>query len=190
MKAYMIGAAALLAAVLGGCGGKASFTVGGTISGLNNPGLVLQNGNDTVTVAAGATSFRFNNGIDYGTEYNVTIKTQPEHMTCSVINPIGSAGRTTVIDVGISCQQNTYRLGGSVVNLQGDGLLLVNGSSSGSISIAKGSTSFIAGVIPVGQAYGLAVLTQPKEPAQVCTIQNGVGVMGDADRLNAVVTCQ
>jgi hypothetical protein len=44
--------------------------------------------------------------------------------------------------------------------------------------------------IPVGDAYGLSVLTQPSNPAQVCTIANGTGVMGDANRTNVVVTCQ
>jgi hypothetical protein len=190
MKAQLIGAA-LLAAALAACGGKASFTVGGTIGGLGNQGLVLQNGSDTLTVAAGATSFAFPNSIDYGTEYHVSIKTQPEHMTCVVQNPSGSAGRTTVIQVVITCTQNTYTVGGKVVNLLGDGLVLVNGSSSGTIPIQKGATSFeVFPAIPVGDAYGLSVLTQPSNPAQVCTIANGTGVMGDANRTNVVVTCQ
>ena len=192
MKAQLIGTA-LLAAALAACGGKASFTVGGTIGGLGNQGLVLQNGSDTVTVAAGATSFAFPNSIDYGTDYNVTIKTQPDHMTCVVQNPSGSAGRTTVIQVVITCAQNTYSLSGVVKNLLGDGLALVNGSSSGIISVPKASTpdtSFKITGIPVGDAYGLSVLTQPSNPAQVCTIANGTGVMGDADRANVVVTCQ
>lgn len=191
MKAKLIGAA-LLAAALAACGGKASFTVGGSISGLSNQGLVLQNnGGDPLTVGAGATSFAFPNSISYGTEYQVTIKSQPDHMTCSVVNPTGSAGHTTSINVVISCAQNAYTLSGSVVGLLGDGLVLVNGSSSGKIAIAKTDTKFqVFPTIPVGDSYGLSVLTQPSNPAQVCTIANGTGVMGDANRDNVVVTCQ
>ena len=35
-----------------------SFSLGGTITGLTQSGLVLANGSDTLAVAAGATSFR------------------------------------------------------------------------------------------------------------------------------------
>jgi hypothetical protein len=191
MKAQLMGAV-LLAAALAGCGGKAKFTIGGSVSGLANQGLVLQNnGGSDLTVNAGATSFSFPNSISYGTEYNVTIKTQPDHMTCGVANPTGSAGHTTTISIVISCTQNSYALGGSVVNLQGENLVLVNGSSSGQIAIAKGATSFVLPApIPVGTAYGLSVLTQPSNPSQTCTVSNGTGVMGDAARANVVVDCR
>lgn len=190
MKAKLIGAA-LLAATLAACGGKASFVVGGVISGLSNPGLVLQlNGGSDLTVAAGATSFSFPNTISYGSEYNVSIKSQPEHMTCSVANPTGSAGHTTTINIGISCAQNAYTLGGTVDPahpLTTDGLVIVNGAN-GSLTVVKGATTFtMPGTIPVGTAYGLSVYTQPT--GQTCSIANGSGVMGDANRSNAVLSC-
>lgn len=193
MKVQSIAAAALAAVILAGCGGKASFNVAGTVNGLANPGLVLQNGNDTISVPAGATSFSFPNAISYGTEYLVSVKSQPNHMECTVVpgTERGSAGHTAVINVQVSCVQKTYSVGGSVVNLLGDQLVIVNGSTAGSTTILKGATSFTYGSkIPVGQSYGLTVLTQPKDPAQVCTIANGTDVMGDADRANVVITCQ
>jgi hypothetical protein len=186
MKVQLIGAA-LLAATLAACGGKATFTIGGTITGLANPGLVLQNdGGDDLAVAAGASSYSFPHSISYGTEYHVTIKTQPDHMTCVVPVPNGSAGHTTSINVVISCSQNTYTLGGTVTGLTADNLVLVNGSAT--IPIAKGSTTFtVPGAIAVGDAYGLSVFTQPT--GQKCSIANGSGVMGDANRNNVVVSC-
>lgn len=190
MKAKLLGAA-LLAAALAACGGKASFVLGGTINGLSNSGLVLLNGGEELKVNAGATSFSFPNGISYGTEYNLSFKSQPEHMTCAFLGNtnVGSAGHTTTINVVISCTQNSWTLSGTVEGLNADNLVLVNGSSSGSISIAKGATSFIVpGKIPVGTAYGLSVLTQPT--GQACSIENGSGVMGDADRSNVKVVCQ
>ncbi|WP_342118367.1 hypothetical protein [Pseudoduganella sp. OTU4001] len=190
MKAKLIGAAVLAGAALAACGGKASFTIGGTVNGLSNQGLVLQNGSDTVAVPAGATTFAFPNQIDYGTEYNVSIKTQPDHMECTVPNGHGSAGRTASINVVVNCSQKTYYLGGKVVNLKGSGLTIINGSSSGQLVLNKDATEFSFANIPVGTAYGLAVLKQPTDPAQVCTITNPTGVMGDADRMNVVITCQ
>jgi hypothetical protein len=198
MKVQVIGAA-LLAAALVGCGGKADFVIAGSIAGLTTPNLVLVNNNgEELKVPNGATSFSFPNSISYGTEYNVTIKTQPDHMTCSVAGGRGSAGHTTTIAISILCQQNQYTVGGSVASiakdltsgpLSADNLVLVNGSSSGQIAIAKGATSFtIPGTIPVGTAYGLSVFTQPA--GQECTITNGSGVVGDANRSDVVVSCK
>jgi hypothetical protein len=191
MKAQLL-AAAVLAAALAACGGKASFTVGGTVSGLTNSGLKLQvNGGDTVEVAAGATTFSFPNGISYGTEYKVEFVQQPAHMTCGFLGGtnIGSAGHTTSINIQISCAQNSYAVSGTVEGLSADGLVLVNGSSSGSIAVAKGATSFtLPNLIPVGTAYGISVLTQPAPLS--CTVFNGSGVMGDEPRNNVRVVCQ
>ncbi|MGW8394889.1 hypothetical protein [Pseudoduganella sp. HUAS MS19] len=191
MKTKLI-AAALLAAALAACGGKASFTLGGTITGLANNGLILQNnGGNDLSINAGATSFSFPNSISYGTEYRVSIKQQPEHMTCGFLGGTehGSAGHTTSINIAISCSQNAYALGGTVEGLNATGLVLVNGSSSGSITIAKDATSFtVPGTIPVGTAYGITVLAQPDTLS--CSVENGSGVMGDAPRTNVKVICK
>jgi len=191
MKAIYLGAAILAAGVLAGCGGKASFEVKGNIAGLANPGLVLRNGNDTVSVPVGATTYAFSQRIDYGTEYHVTVDKEPDHMDCTVLNGDGAAGRTTEITVNVSCVQNEYSVGGTVNNFKGDQIVLINGSTSGQFVIPKGATSFtFLPTIPVGQAYGLSILTQPKDPVQVCTIAEGSGVMGDYNRVNAIITCQ
>lgn len=197
MKAQLIGAA-LLAAALAGCGGKASFTVGGTISGLSNQGMVLQvNGGSDLMVASGATTFAFPDSIGYGTNYTVTIKSQPAHMKCDFLggSNIGSAGHTTTINVVISCAQNTYKVGGTVKNLRGDGMVLINGSTGGSLAVAKGTDGADVAftmplAVPVGTVYGLSVQTQPtSSPAQTCTVSNGTNVMGDADVSNVIVSC-
>jgi len=187
MKAKLL-AAAVMAVALAACGGKASFVIGGTISGLTNSGLKLKtDAGDTVEVPAGATTFSFPNSISYGTEYNVSIKSQPAHMTCTVLNPIGSAGHTTVINVAISCQQNAYTLGGTINHLTTDGLVIVNGAN-GSLTVSKGSPTFtMPGSLPVGTAYGLTVYTQPT--GQTCTISNASGVMGDANVTSPIVDC-
>ncbi|WP_374580190.1 hypothetical protein [Pseudoduganella sp.] len=190
MKAKLFGAA-LLALAVAGCGGKASFTISGTIYGLANEGLVLQNnGGDPLKVASGATTFSFPNSISYGTMYNVTVKENPQHMTCSPAGSTGqgSAGHTTSINVVINCTQNSYTLGGTVEGLTGTGLTVINGSFGNQVTITPLATVFNMGKIPVGQAYGLAILTQPKD--QVCTLVDGSGVMGDDDRLNVKIVCK
>lgn len=191
MKAITLGTA-VLALALAGCGGSTSYTIGGTISGLSNTGLELQNGNDVIAVPVGATSYRFPTQVGYGDAYNIVIKSQPLHMTCAVNSYLGlsgTAGRTETIDVPLVCTQNSYAVAtASITGLTADGLVIINGAN-GQVSVAKNPTAAITlfSGIPVGVSYGLTVLQQPT--GLTCTIANGTGVMGDANRADVVIAC-
>jgi hypothetical protein len=77
--------------------------VGGTISGLTANGLVLQNnGGDNLTVSSNATLFQFSTPIVTGSRYNVTVKTQPSGLTCTV----GNGSGTNVTNITVNCQQS------------------------------------------------------------------------------------
>jgi hypothetical protein len=196
-------AAMALAAALAGCGGKAQFTVQGTVSGLNTSGLVLANGGSTVSVPAGATSFAFSQQIDYGTEFNITIQTQPAHMTCQIGGNTGSAGYTVSIQAQVVCQQNTYTLGGRVTGLTSKTdtaatprtVTLLNGTAGGTVLVssvnndASGTGEFVFGTsVADGAAYGVTVLYD-KDSDVVCTLTNGTGVMHEAAVSNLQLTC-
>lgn len=200
MKFSFVSVAAALAmvAALAGCGGKAQYVVGGTISNLNNSGLVLvNNGGDDLTVAAGATTFAFSKQIDYGTDYNITVKTQPAHMTCSVTAGSASAGYNVTISAAVSCVQNSYSLSGQYtgVTAAADGtartVTLVNGSTGGSVVLTSatataGDFTFSTAVAD-GQTYGVTVV----DPANglSCVLANGTGVMHEAAVSNLLLTC-
>jgi hypothetical protein len=196
------GAAMALAAALAGCGGKAQFTVQGSVTNLNNSGLVLANGGSTVTVAAGATTFAFPQQIDYGTQYNITVQTNPAHMTCSVGNGSGSAGHTVTIQAVVACTQNSYTLGGQFTGLTADAagtartVTLLNGTAGGAVTISSVSASntttgagdFVFGsAVADGQVYGVTVQAQPA--GLTCTLANGSGVMHEAAVSNLLLTC-
>lgn len=201
MKFSYVSAVAALAAAaaLAGCGGKAQYTVQGTITGLANSGLILaNNGSDTVTVASGATSFAFSKQIDYGTDYNITVKQQPAHMNCVVSGATGSAGHNITIQSLVSCAQNEYTLGGQFTGLTAaaDGtartVVLLNGSNVqltvSSASGTSGTGEFLFGsTVADGQAYGVTILTQPT--GLTCTLANGTGVMHEAAVSNLLLTC-
>jgi hypothetical protein len=192
-------AALAMAALLSACGGSETYAVKGTVSGLNNSGLVLANGSDTVSVASGATSFEFPNKVSYGTDYNITVKTNPAHMTCTVSNGSASAGYTVEIAAVVTCAQNTYSLGGTFTGLTDDStatarsVVLLNGSTGGSLTISSptddtGAGSFVfSSYVADGTAYGVTVLTQPT--GLTCSITNGTGVMHEAAITNLVLTC-
>jgi hypothetical protein len=181
-------AALCLALGLSACGGKESFSVSGTINRLDYAGLVLANGNDTVRPEINATNFTFPNRIDYGTEYNVTIQTPPQHMNCKVAaNGKGSAGRTAVIKATVTCAVDTHTVGGTITGLTGAGLELINGNDN--VAPAADATTFtFPKQVAFGQTYGVRVKTQPA--GQTCTVPNDEVTMGDKDVANIVVTCE
>lgn len=93
----------LLAAVAFSITGCNEITVGGTISGLTANGLVLANGYETVSPAAGSSSFTFPTPKKAGDTYNVFVKTQPDGLFCSVSKGSGTIAKTAVSDVAVAC---------------------------------------------------------------------------------------
>ncbi|AQR71544.1 hypothetical protein BZG29_26870 [Janthinobacterium sp. LM6] len=181
-------AALLLTLGLAACGGKASYEVGGTISGLNNEGLILANGSDILPVPAGKTNFTFVKRIDYGTDYNITFNKQPAHMTCSISGGSGSAGHYISISAAVTCQQNRYTVGGTISGLTVDGLVLINGSTT--TTVAKDTTTFtMAGPVAYGDTYGVSVSVQPK--GLQCDLVPGTekGTMGEANVTTVKIAC-
>lgn len=181
-------AALLLTLGLAACGGKASFDVSGTLSGLNNDGLVLANGSDTVSPPAGATKFTFSKRIDYGTDYNITFQKQPAHMTCSIVGGSGSAGHYVSIEAAVSCSQNAYTVGGTISGLTVEGLTLINGNTT--TTVAKDATTFtMVGSVNDGNTYGVSVFTQPA--GLLCVVQPGTGsgTMGEANVTTVKIAC-
>ena len=194
MKAKLIGAAALaLALGLAACGGKSSFTINGTfvdslnnITNIKNPGLILANGDDEISIPVGASTFSFPRQIEYGDTYTVVVKQHPQHQTCTPATSTGTAGRTESISLVMSCTQNAYSVIVTVTGLTAEGLQLINGSSGGvTVTVANPTAEFQS--IPVGTSYGISIYQQPT--GQTCSIVNGSGIMGDAIRKDAVVTC-
>lgn len=86
------------------------YTLGGTISGLKTDGLVLQNGSESLTVAAGSSSFNFRSPIAFGGTYAVTISQQPNRYSCSLENSSGTMGGANVASVHVTCSAYRYRL--------------------------------------------------------------------------------
>ena len=197
-----------LAASLAACGGgsdKATFVVGGNVTGLAYTGLKLKTGDQLLAVAPvfvgttpQAVTYAFPKTIDYGTAYTLTVDTSPDKQTCDVY-PFGtnnenrdSAGHTATISILVQCSTKPYSLGGGVQGLTGTGLVLINGSVD-SLAVAAGATTFaFANPVLVDAAYGVSVLTQPA--GQTCRVTNGTGIMPNAAMVatstNAVtVTC-
>jgi hypothetical protein len=167
-----------------------SFSVGGSVSGLAGSGLVLRNnGADDLEIASNG-SFTFATELASGSTFEVTVATQPNHpsQTCTVADGAGTVGGGNVRTVKVSCATNTFTIRGTVSGLQGSGLVLQNNGGDDVGVQSDGSFAF-ATQIPSGSQYSVAVKTQPENPPQACSVQNGSGTVADGDVDNIVVTC-
>ena len=164
-----------------------SHNLGGTITGLPSTGLVLSNGTDTVSPAAGALAFTFAVPVAEGGAYAVAVKTQPSGATCSVGNGSGTMGTSDIASVQVTCAANAFHLGGTIAALTSGGLILANGTDT--VSPAANATSF-AFPLPVsfGGSYTVAVTQQPT--GLTCSVAGTFpATMGAGDVTNVAVTC-
>jgi len=180
-----------------GCGGgdksttpppPATYTIGGTVSGLTGAGLVLQdNGSNNLTVSANATSFTFATSVKSGSAYSVTVLTQPASQNCTVTGGSGTA-TANVSSVGITCV-TAYTIGGSVYGLSATGLVLQDNSGN-DLTVSAGASSYafvFTGAIPTnGAPYSITVKSNPS--GQACTVANPIGT-ATANVTNANVSC-
>ena len=81
----------------------------------------------------------------------------------------------------------TFTIGGTVDGLQGTGLVLTNLGPDVPVS-ANGSFTF-PGSASAGHPYDVAVRSQPSNPRQVCTVQNGNGTVSNANVTDIAVHC-
>ena len=136
---------ALFAALpLGGCGGGGgtppTYSIGGTVSGIDagQSAILRDNGGDDLTVSANG-AFAFVTRIASGGAYAVTV-TAPEGKTCTVTGGSGTVS-ATVTNVAVACVSN-FSIGGTV--FVGDFFFVAN---SGADSISEFSIDATSGAL-------------------------------------------
>jgi uncharacterized repeat protein (TIGR03803 family) len=164
-----------------------AYSLEGSISGLNGPGLVLANGTDTLAVSSGATSFAMPAPVAYTSSYGVTVQSQPAGLACAVGNGTGTMPAAAVTNVAITCTDQPFSLGGTISGLGNNaGLTLTNGSDT--LAVAAGSTSFTMPVsVAFASHYAVAVQTAPA--GLTCTANNASGTMPANNIASVVIAC-
>jgi hypothetical protein len=199
--------AVAIMATLASCGGgKATFPINVTVSGVKYPGLILSTNGQDVAINPPATDGQdvtavFPNQIEYGQTYEVVPKgatvvnhaatggALPKHQTCGPANyslPYGTAGQLAKIDLLFVCVINTIPLGGTVKGLTGTGLVLANGSTTATVPVnpaldadqkpTGADVTVSMNPVAYGSTYGVTVLTQPT--GQTCTVTGGANGTG------------
>ncbi len=163
-----------------------SFTLGGTITGLTESGLVLANGSDRLTVPADAASFTLPTSVTFGGNYQVSVVTAPAGLTCSVANGSGIIGTANANNVVVTCSEQSFTLGGTVSGLLGTGLVLANGSET--LTVPANATNFtLSTAVAFTSSYSVTVAIQPA--GESCAVTAGTGAMPAANVTNVAVIC-
>ena len=165
-----------------------SYALGGTITGYTGTGLTLQNGDETLTIAKGATTFTFETKLATGTSFTVTAPTQPTSpsQTCTLTNATGTIADADLTNIEVACVTNTYVVRGAIEGYSGSGLVLANGSET--LTISTGATSFaFTTKVASGASYSVSAMTQPA--SQTCTVSNPTGTVTSSDITDVRVVC-
>jgi len=88
----------------------------------------------------------------------------------------------------VGSQPDPVTIGGTVTGLEGSGLVLQNNESDDEPIAADGEFTFDTPLTP-GTSYNVSVKTQPSDPGQTCSVDNGSGLVPTEDVTNVSVTC-
>ena len=168
----------------------AEYTIGGTVSSLVGSGLVLQNnGSDDLPLSADG-MFTFVTALPDTSSFDVTVLTQPSNpsQTCTVANNSGELAGMDITNVEVTCETDTFTIGGTVTGLIGAPLVLQNNGGDNLVLFDNGSFTFDT-ALPDLSDYSVTVSNQPAEPNQTCTVSNESGTLAGADVTNVLVEC-
>ena len=148
--------------------------------------MTLQNNaGDNLTLSADG-PFSFSTPVLSGSTYEVTVLTQPQTGNCVVSGGTGSVGGAPIESVTVNCAPNTYTVGGTIIGLAGEAVILANNGGDELTVSANGSFAF-ATPLTTGDAYEVTVAVQPG--GQTCAVTSGAGVVASANVSNIAVTC-
>ncbi len=155
---------------LAGCGGggggdstlPGAFAIGGMVSGLTGAGLVLANNGANELAVSGNGSFQFSSRLAPGTEYRVTLVSQPDGQTCSLVNAVGTAA-ADVTDIAVACVRNppAALTGVFIGPVQG---LRYRSASAAGYTDAGGRFSYLPGETVAFSIGGIELGTAPGAP--------------------------
>ena len=88
----------------------ATYSIGGTVSGLSGTVVLQDNGGNDLSVSSNG-PFTFSTPLPVGAAYNVTVKTSPSGQTCTAANASGTVASANVTTVAVTCTNNSAPAG-------------------------------------------------------------------------------
>ena len=163
----------------------ATYTVGGSVSGLSGTVVLQDNGGDDLSLSANG-PFTFATALADGTPYKVTVKTSPSGQTCSINNGSGTIAAASITNVTVSCAATTSTPGADNFN-RADGSLGANWTdiSDGGLAIASQAVAGTSGGgnsgdIRTGEPYASDQYSQVEVTSTQLTGGQWIGPMARA----------
>lgn len=169
-----------------------SYTISGQVSGLvtgNSTVLQLNLANDLNINANGV--FIFDAEVTDGESYEVTVLTQPNtpNQLCAVTLGSGTITGEPITDVLITCDIETYFIGGDVAGLAANNSVTLQNNLADDLLISSNGVFVFDTPIDDKSAFDVSVLTQPTSPNQTCDVSNGSGNVTGDDVVDVTVDC-
>jgi hypothetical protein len=166
--------------IIANCG-VASYTLGGSISGLLGSGLtLLNNGTDSVPISADG-SFAFTTTYPVGSTYSVTVGTAPSHptQTCTITNGSGTfSSANNITNLSIACTATARAVRVNVSGIASGTLVLLNNNTD-PLTITSNGTHVFSSDVVIGNTYSVSVNASPT--SHTCVVSSATGTIAGAD---------
>ena len=115
----------------------ATYSIGGTVSGLSGTVVLQNNGGNDLSLSSNG-PFTFSTLLADGAAYSVTVKTNPSGQTCTASNASGTVASANVTTIAVACTANSATSGSDDFN-RADGSLGANWTdiTDGGLSISS-----------------------------------------------------
>lgn len=168
------------------------YRYGGSVAGLL-PGneLTLINADAQSLVIDDNGDFQFPDSINDGSSYAVSIALQPGNpaQACTVSNGAGMINGIVVADIQVDCIELEFDLGGTLVGLLTGTEVSLSNSDGQSLILSNNGDFKFAQPVLAGSSYAVTVAVQPTMPNQVCTVEQGTGMINASDVNDVQVSC-
>lgn len=173
------------------------LSIGGTVSGLSGDGLVLDlnGGEQTLVINSGATTFTFDQPLEDGSSYVVSVSGQPDSdpaQECAVSQASGTINGSDVNGVAVNCEIATYMIRGTISGFDNDdaSMELVVNDWEQALTVSWAGTTEFEFPDPVEDGFEYEVsLHLPPDSIMDCTISNRIGTVSGANVEDIHVDC-
>jgi len=167
--------------------GGANYTIGGTVSGLSGTVGLQDNGGNDLSLSANS-GFTFTTAMATGSNYSVTVLTQPAGQTCAIANGAGTVSGANVTDVTVSCASSFASASLALFAGKMEG----RGSVDGAAAAARFNTPHSAATDGAGNVYvadsNNNTIRKITRAGVVTTLAGTAGVFGSTDATGAAAS--
>ena len=163
-----------------------TYTVGGSVSGLQSTVILQNNGGDNLSLNANG-AFTFSTLVASGNPYSVSVQTQPANQTCVVTNGSGTVSTANITNVTVTCTTNTRTVGGTLSGLGVSESVVLQNNSGDNLTLSSNGSFTFSTPVAQGTPYSVTILNQPT--TQSCVVTNGSGTVGGSNITSVTVTC-